>query len=112
MLDYIFGKVSDVYPSYIVIETYGVGFKVNTPNPYSFELDSTIKVYLYNYIKEDEYSLYGFITNEERELFLKLIGVKGLGPKTAIGILAGGKASGVIDAIERENILYLQNFLK
>ena len=61
MLDYIFGKVSDVYPSYIVIETYGVGFKVNTPNPYSFELDSTIKVYLYNYIKEDEYSLYGFI---------------------------------------------------
>ena len=49
MLDYIFGKVSDVYPSYIVIETYGVGFKVNTPNPYSFELDSTIKVYLYNY---------------------------------------------------------------
>ena len=47
MLDYIFGKVSDVYPSYIVIETYGVGFKVNTPNPYSFELDSTIKVYLY-----------------------------------------------------------------
>ena len=50
MLDYIYGKVSDVYPSYIVIETYGVGFKVNTPNPYSFELDSTIKVYLYNYI--------------------------------------------------------------
>lgn len=112
MLDYIYGKVSDVYPSYIVIETYGVGFKVNTPNPYSFELDNTIKVYLYNYIKEDEYSLYGFITNEERELFLKLIGVKGLGPKTAIGILAGGKASGVIDAIERENILYLQKFPK
>ena len=50
MLDYIYGKVSDVYPSYIVIETYGIGFKVNTPNPYSFELDSTIKVYLYNYI--------------------------------------------------------------
>ena len=63
MLDYIFGKVSDVYPSYVVIETNGIGFKVNTPNPYSFELDSTIKVYLYNYIKEDEYSLYGFITN-------------------------------------------------
>ena len=49
---------------------------------------------------------------KERELFLKLIGVKGLGPKTAIGILAGGKASGVIDAIERENILYLQKFPK
>ena len=56
MLDYIFGKVSDVYPSYIVIETYGVGFKVNTPNPYSFELDSTIKVYLYNFYKMLNYT--------------------------------------------------------
>ena len=69
MLDYIFGKVSDVYPSYIVIETYGVGFKVNTPNPYSFELDSTIKVYLYNYIKEDEYSLYGLLQMKKENYF-------------------------------------------
>ena len=112
MLDSINGKVSDVYPSYVVISVGGIGFKVNTPNPYSFNIDEEIKVYLYNYIKEDEYSLYGFKTNDERELFLKLIGVKGLGPKTALGILAGSTTLGVMDAIDRENILYLQKFPK
>lgn len=112
MLDSINGKVSDVYPSYVVISVGGIGFKVNTPNPYSFNIEEEIKVYLYNYIKEDEYSLYGFKTNDERELFLKLIGVKGLGPKTALGILAGSTTLGVMDAIDRENILYLQKFPK
>ena len=47
-----------------------------------FKIDKEYKIYLYSYIREDEYSLYGFKTVEEKELFLKLIGVKGLGPKT------------------------------
>ena len=49
---------------------------------------------------------------EEKELFLKLINVKGLGPKTALGVFATGSVSGVIDAINRENILYLTKFPK
>lgn len=112
MLEFIEGKISDITPSYIVIYTNGIGFQVYTPNPYSFKESELTKVYLYNHIREEEYTLYGFKSKEERELFLKLINVKGLGPKTGIGILAGSTPNGIIDAIERENILYIKKFPK
>ena len=57
-----------------------------------------------NVIREDDNSLYGFKTKEEKEMFLKLISVKGLGPKMALPMLATGSISGIMDAIERENI--------
>ena len=63
-------------------------------------------------IREDENSLYGFASEEEREFFLKLIDVKGLGPKMAMPILATGSISGIADAIDRENVLYLKKFPK
>ena len=56
--------------------------------------------------------LFGFKTPEEKDLFLKLISVKGMGPKMALPMLATGSVSGIIDAIERENILYLKKFPK
>ena len=112
MLDFINGIIEVIESDHIVIETNGVGFKVFTPNPYVFKEGESFKVYLYNQIREDEYSLYGFKTKEERELFLKLINVKGLGPKIAMPILAGGNVVGIVDAIDRENILYLQKFPK
>ena len=71
-----------------------------------------VSIYLYNQIREDEYSLYGFKSREERELFLKLLNVKGLGPKVAMPILATGSIDGIMDAIDRENILYLTKFPK
>lgn len=112
MIDFIKGIIEDITSDHITISTNGIGFKVYTPNPYVFKEGEETKVYLYNHIREDEYSLYGFKTNEERELFLKLLNVKGLGPKVALPILATGSVSGVIDAIDRENILYLQKFPK
>lgn len=112
MFDFIEGTIKDIYSDSIVIETCGIGFKVFTPNPYVFKEEESAKVYLYNKVAEDDYSLYGFKSKEERELFLKLINVKGLGPKIALPILAGGNVDGVKDAIERENILYLTKFPK
>lgn len=112
MYNYIFGKVTDIESTYIVIEANGVGYQIYTPNPYSFDLDTISKVFVYQFIREDENSLYGFKTKEEKEMFLKLISVKGLGPKMALPILATGSISGIIDAIERENILYLKKFPK
>ncbi len=97
---------------HIVAENNNIGYTIFVANPFSYELDSTIKIYLYNQIREDEYSLYGFKSIEERELFLKLINVKGLGPKMAMPMLATGSIAGIIDAIDRENILYLKKFPK
>lgn len=112
MFDVIEGKVIDIEVNYVCISTSGIGFKVFVPNPYSFKLDEEVKVYLHNQIKEDEYSLYGFKSKEERNIFLKLINVKGLGPKIALPILAGSTVEGLMDAIERENVLYLEKFPK
>lgn len=112
MFNYIKGKVTIIESNLIVIDNNGIGYSVFVPNPYSYEEGEETTVYLYNQIREDENSLYGFKTKEERELFLKLLGVKGLGPKVGIGFFAAGSVSGIIDAIERENVLYLKKFPK
>lgn len=106
------GNIIDIESTFIVVECQGVGYLIYTPNPYSFTLGETTTVYVYQHIREDEISLYGFRTKEEKELFLKLINVKGLGPKMALPIIATGSISGIIDAIDRENILYLKKFPK
>ena len=112
MFDYIKGTVTDIKNNAIVVDNSGIGYLVYVSNPYSFELNNDYKVYIYQHITEDENSLYGFKTVEEKELFLKLISVKGLGCKMALPILAVGQIDGIMDAIERENILYLKKFPK
>ena len=102
----------DINSISIVLENNGIGYLINVASPYSFEIGKEEKIYLYQHIREDENSLYGFKTKDEKELFLKLINVKGLGPKMAMPILATGSIDGIKDAIERENILYLKKFPK
>ena len=112
MYSYIIGKVVEQEAAYITLESNNIGYLIYTGNPYSFELDKEYKVYLYNKVGEDENTLYGFKTKEEKDLFLKLISVKGLGCKMALPMLATGTINGIVDAIERENILYLKKFPK
>ena len=112
MFEYINGKITVIESNYIIIDVNGLGYKVYTASPYSFEIDKEYKVYLYQHIREEENTLFGFKTKDDRNLFLKLIDVKGLGPKMALPMLATGSSSGIIDAIERENILYLKKFPK
>ena len=112
MYAYIKGLVVEIESSYIVIDNNNIGYIISVPNPYSYKLNNEYKVYTYTQIKEDEHSLYGFKEKEELKLFLKLISVKGLGPKMALPMLATGSINGIMDAVERENILYLKKFPK
>lgn len=112
MYGYIIGTVKYITSNYIIIDNNDIGYIIYVANPYSYELENKYTVYTYNFINETENSLYGFKSMEEKELFLKLINVKGLGPKTAMPILATGSIGGIIDAIERENLLYLKKFPK
>ena len=112
MFDYIKGTVSKTLANYVVIDCCGVGYKIYTPNPYKFKEGVQDIAYVYHLIREDEEALYGFKSEEEREVFLRLISVKGLGPKMAMPILATGSINGIVDAIDRENILYLKKFPK
>ena len=112
MYSYIKGKIVEINTNYIVLDNNNVGYLIYTSNPFFYKENEEYKVYLYNHIKEDENSLYGFKNIEEKELFLKLISVKGLGVKMALPMFATGSISGIIDAIERENLLYLKKFPK
>ena len=112
MYDYIIGKITYIKNNAVVVDNSGIGYLVYVSNPYSFEINNEYKVFIYQHITEDENTLYGFKTIEEKDLFLKLISVKGLGCKMALPILAVGEINGIMDAIERENILYLKKFPK
>ena len=112
MYAYIKGFIKEIESNYIVLDNNGIGYLIYTPNPYSFNLNEEYTVYIYQNVKEDELTLYGFKLKEEKDLFLKLIEVKGLGCKMALPIIATGSINGIIDAIERENILYLKKFPK
>ena len=111
MFEFVKGIIDDIESSYIVLNNNDIGYKIYVSNPYSYEINNEYKVFVYEHIREDENTLFGFKTKEERDFFLKLINVKGLGPKMALPILASN-LSAVIDAIERENILYLKKFPK
>jgi len=112
MYSYIKGFVKEQEANAIVLECNGIGYFITVSNPYAFSLNEEVLVYVYNQVREDENSLYGFKTKEEKELFLKLLNVKGVGPKLVMPMLATGSVSGIIDAIDRENILYLKKFPK
>ena len=112
MYSYIIGSVTGYDKNCIVLENNKIGYLINVSNPYSFKLNDEVKVYLYNHIKEDENSLYGFKTLDEKDLFLKLINVKGIGPKMAMPLFAGDDIKNIYDAINSDNVTYLTRFPK
>ena len=90
MYNYITGEIKEIKSNYVVIENNNIGSQIFVGNPYVYKENEKYTIYLYNYIREDEYSLYGFGNKEERELFLRLINVKGLGPKMALPMVSTG----------------------
>lgn len=110
MYAYIKGEITEIEPSHIVIENNGVGFLIIVPNPFSYKLSENMTVYTHHYVKEDINNLYGFINKETKTLFLKLISVSGIGPKTGLSILASNDTAGIIRAIENSDVKYLTKF--
>ena len=110
MYAYIKGTVTKIHPSFIELENSNIGYLIKMPNPYVYKLYDDVIVYVYQKVSEDAIDIYGFKTSEEKELFLKLISVNGIGPKSALSILATGDINGIINAIELGNANYLTRF--
>ena len=110
MYAYMRGYINAVRPDSIELECSNIGYSIKVPNPFAFKLHEDALVYLYQKVSEDAIELYGFKTYEEKELFLKLISVSGIGPKSALSILATGDLNGIISAIELGNHKYLTKF--
>ncbi len=112
MYEYLNGVVVDINPAYIVIDVNGVGYLVNVANPYSFKPDEKQKVYVHQAVSETENTLYGFKKYVDKELFLNLLKVKGIGPKSALAILANDDHQGFIRAVNNDDVNYLKKFPK
>lgn len=110
MYNYIIGKITIIKGDYIVLENNGIGYQIRMPNPFNLKLNEEYKIFTYFHIRDDIRDLYGFYSTEERDLFLKLISVKGIGPKGGLAIIASDSIDKVIKAIESKNSQYLQRF--
>jgi Holliday junction DNA helicase RuvA len=108
MIDYLRGTVAHIEEEWIVVDVAGVGYRVFTPNPYAFAASGEpVTVYTHHYVREDAALLFGFATREEQRLFRALLEVSGIGPKVALGVLAGAKPEAIAAAIRQENIAFL-----
>lgn len=110
MIDYIKGEVAEMTPTAVVLEQGGIGYSVNIALSTYSEISSTgiCKLYIHEAIREDAHVLYGFLTKEERELFLLLISVSGVGANTARMMLSSLSASELQEAIASEQVSVLK----
>lgn len=105
MIEYVKGEIAELSPATAIIDCNGLGYAVNISlNTYSaIQGKSTCKLYIYEAIREDAYVLYGFADKQERELFLLLISVSGIGGNTARMILSALSPSELVNVISTEN---------
>ena len=101
MIDYIKGEIADLAPARMLMECYGIGYEINisltTFTAYQGKKEG--KIYVYEVIREDAHLLYGFATVLERELFLLLTSVSGVGPNTARMILSSFQPTELVQVI-------------
>lgn len=110
MFEYLAGLVTIVQPAYIVVECGGVGYKVYCPKPFDFEEGKKGRVYVEQVVRDTGISLYGFASEQDKELFLKLLSVSGIGPKSALAIMAAEDTESMASAIENGEVKYLTRF--
>lgn len=114
MYEYLKGILSKITAKYIVVEVAGIGYILHVANPYAYsgQVNQELQVYVHQVVREDAQLLYGFATEEEKQLFLSLISVSGIGPVSALAIIAADDNAGLVEAIESKNITYLTKFPK
>ena len=105
MFEYINGEITSLTPTYAVLDVHGVGFGVNISlSTYTAIQGKTdAKLFLYEVIREDSFTLYGFATMEERSMFLLLMSVQGVGAATARMVLSSLSVYEICDAIQTGN---------
>lgn len=109
MIAFIRGKVESYTGDSIVIDHEGMGWQIAYAHTDKIHLGEDIKVYTYLHITENDMSLFGFESLQEKDLFLRLISVKGLGPKTAMALFTKASYEELISAIESGNVTFLKS---
>lgn len=110
MIAYLSGKILEKHASTVIVDVGGVGYEVFIPLSTFYELGeagSEVQLRIYTNVREDAIQLFGFKTEREKEIYLRLISVQGVGAKSGITMLSGMSADEIVAAIRTENLAKL-----
>jgi holliday junction DNA helicase RuvA len=110
MIAFLRGRVLDKHPNKLIVDVQGVGYEVYVPLSTYYDVGdegTDVSLRVYTHVREDALQLYGFLTALEQQVFERLIGISGIGPKLAIGVLSGIDPRELIGAVQRADVARL-----
>ena len=112
MIAYIKGQLVSINDDGVIVDVGGVGYEIICANPFIFErfINQDVKIHTFHHIREDAEILYGFKNQDAKFLFMRLISVSGIGPKSALTIQGNVDINDFVGAVEREDATYLTQF--
>lgn len=109
MIFSIKGIISHIRSHDIIVFVQGISYQILVARPFWFKVNDEQVIYTYQVFREDDQFLVGFPTLEEKDVFLQLISVKGIGPKTALGMLTKAEPKALVDAINKGEVSFLKS---
>lgn len=110
MYEYMNGIIAATEPGYVVVDVNGVGYRLLMGNPYAYTVGQKAKLWVQHIIRDNDQALYGFETEEAKQTFNQLLTVTGIGPKSALAILANTDSNGLGRAVASGDVSYLTKF--
>jgi holliday junction DNA helicase RuvA len=110
MISFLRGRVLEKHPNRLTVDVQGVGYDVHVPLSTYYrvaEPPGDVSLRVYTHVREDALQLYGFLTDLERQLFERLIGVSGIGPKMGVALLSGMEARDLLTCVQRADVARL-----
>lgn len=108
MYAFISGIVHSVGIDEVIVNNHGIGYRIYVPKTDDIKKGQEIFLYTYQQIREDAHLLYGFVKKSEYDLFMELITVKGVGCRTALGMMSGSSVDAIIQAIESADVGFMK----
>jgi len=110
MIAYLRGTILDKQPNLIIVDVQGVGYEVHVPLSTYYDvgdIGTDVALRIHTHVREDALHLYGFLTPLEQQLFERLIGISGIGPKLAVAVLSGIEPGELVVAVQRGDVARL-----
>lgn len=110
MIGFLRGQILEKQPNRLIVNVNGVGYDIHVPLSTYYQLGeerSEVALRIYTHVREEALQLYGFLTDLERQLFERLIGISGIGPKLAVALLSGIEPRDLLAAVQRADVARL-----
>src|SRR5919204_2020721 len=110
MIAFLRGQVIEKNPDRLIVDVHGVGYEVHVPLSTYYDVGeegTEVSLRVHTHVREDALQLYGFLTTLEQQVFERLIGISGIGPKLAVAVLSGIDTSELVAAVQRADVARL-----